>query len=157
MNEYYEKGKRCLTTGCPRTYIIIHVCTCLCFIPTQRQKTSSWHVANKNFLMPHALTSRVARLANRTRLVFRLYSTLKRLLTQMGNGFLLKSHNGAHCCGTVGDSHSHSQLSTAKCTFTGNSSMELRYKGNTFFRTTCIIGDFFVDLQTNGMHRLPGT
>ena len=103
--------------------------------------------------MPHALTSRVVRLANRTRLVFRLYSTLKRLLTQMGNGFLLKSHNGAHCCGTVGDSHSHSQLSTAKCTFTGNSSMELRYKGNTFFRTTCIIGDFFVNLQTNGMHR----
>ena len=100
--------------------------------------------------MPHALTSRVVRLANRTRLVFRLYSTLKRLLTQMGNGFLLKSHNGAHCCGTVGDSHSHSQLSTAKCTFTGNSSMELRYKGNTFFRTTCIIGEFFVNLQTNG-------
>ena len=31
------------------------------------------------------------------------------------------SHNGVHCCGTVGDSHSHSQLSTAKCTFAGDS------------------------------------
>ena len=27
--------------------------------------------------------------------------------------FVLRSHNGVHCCGTVGDSHSHSQLSTA--------------------------------------------
>ena len=35
--------------------------------------------------------------------------------------FMLRSHNGVHCCGTVGDSHSHSQLSTAKCTFTGDS------------------------------------
>ena len=34
---------------------------------------------------------------------------------------MLRSHNGVHCCGTVGDSHSHSQLSTAKCTFTGDS------------------------------------
>ena len=32
---------------------------------------------------------------------------------------LLKSHNGVHCCGTVGDSHSHSQLSTATCTSQG--------------------------------------
>ena len=29
--------------------------------------------------------------------------------------------NGVHCCGTVGDSHPSSQLSTAKCTFTGDS------------------------------------
>ena len=35
--------------------------------------------------------------------------------------FLLQGHNGVHCCGTVGDSHSSSQLSTAKCTFTGDS------------------------------------
>ena len=58
---------------------------------------------------------------------------------------MLRSHNGVHCCGTVGDSHSvhyvdlfspqqspnefdsafglrkRSQLSTAKCTFTGDS------------------------------------
>ena len=33
------------------------------------------------------------------------------------------SHNGVHCCGTVGDSHSHSQLSTAKCTFVGHTSL----------------------------------
>ena len=32
---------------------------------------------------------------------------------------LSKSHNGVHCCGTVGDSHSHSQLSAVKHTFTG--------------------------------------
>ena len=35
--------------------------------------------------------------------------------------FMLRSHNGVHCCGTVGDSHPSSQLSTAKCTFTGDS------------------------------------
>ena len=34
---------------------------------------------------------------------------------------MLRSHNGVHCCGTVGDSHPSSQLSTAKCTFTGDS------------------------------------
>ena len=35
--------------------------------------------------------------------------------------FMLRSHNGVHCCGTVGDSHSHSQLSAVKHTFTGDS------------------------------------
>ena len=29
--------------------------------------------------------------------------------------------NGVHCCGTVGDFHSHSQLSAVKHTFTGDS------------------------------------
>ena len=33
----------------------------------------------------------------------------------------LQGHNEVHSCGTVGDSHSRSQLSTAKCTFTGDS------------------------------------
>ena len=33
--------------------------------------------------------------------------------------FMLRSHNGVHCCGTVGDSHSSSQLIAAKRTFTG--------------------------------------
>ena len=32
---------------------------------------------------------------------------------------MLRSHNGVHCCETVGDSHSRSQLSTVKCTFMG--------------------------------------
>ena len=36
---------------------------------------------------------------------------------------VLRSHNGVHCCGTVGDSHSHSQLIAAKRTFTGDSSL----------------------------------
>ena len=35
--------------------------------------------------------------------------------------FMLRSHNGVHCCGTVGDSHSSSQLIAAKRTFTGDS------------------------------------
>ena len=35
------------------------------------------------------------------------------------NGVMLRSHNGVHCCGTVGDSHSSSQLIAAKRTFTG--------------------------------------
>jgi hypothetical protein len=40
---------------------------------------------------------------------------------------LLRSHNGVHCCGTVGDSHPSSQLSTAKCTFTGDSFQNRRF------------------------------
>ena len=38
-----------------------------------------------------------------------------------GQWLSASGHNGVHCCGTVGDSHSSSQLSTAKCTFTGDS------------------------------------
>ena len=69
--------------------------------------------------MPRALTSR-ASAGFHVRLVFRLCSTLKRLLIHRGTmAWLLKSHNGVHCCGTVGDSHSHSQLSTATCTSQG--------------------------------------
>ena len=34
--------------------------------------------------------------------------------------FMLRSHNGVHCCGTVGDSHSSSQLIAAKRTFQGS-------------------------------------
>ena len=70
--------------------------------------------------MPRALTSR-ASAGFHVRLVFRLCSTLKRLLicVLQTMAWLLKSHNGVHCCGTVGDSHSHSQLSTATCTSQG--------------------------------------
>ena len=35
--------------------------------------------------------------------------------------FMLRSHNGVHCCGTVEDSHPSSQLIAAKRTFTGDS------------------------------------
>ena len=52
--------------------------------------------------------------------------------------FMLRSHNGVHCCGTVGDSHSHSQLSTAKCTFTGDSFQNHGAKIHFFFDTTKI-------------------
>ena len=52
--------------------------------------------------------------------------------------FMLRSHNGVHCCGTVGDSHSHSQLSTAKCTFTGNSFQIAFAKIRLFFDITNI-------------------
>ena len=34
---------------------------------------------------------------------------------------LLRSHNGVHCCGTVGDLHSRSQLSAVKHTSMGDS------------------------------------
>ncbi len=34
---------------------------------------------------------------------------------------LLGSHNGVHCCGTVGDLHSRSQLSAVKHTSMGDS------------------------------------
>ena len=34
---------------------------------------------------------------------------------------MLRSHNGVHCCGTVGDSHPSSQLIAAKRTLSGDS------------------------------------
>ena len=52
--------------------------------------------------------------------------------------FMLRSHNGVHCCGTVGDSHSHSQLSTAKCTFTGDSFQNCATKVHNFFERAYI-------------------
>ena len=85
--------------------------------------------------MPRALTSR-ASAGFHVRLVFRLCSTLKRLLIHRGTmAWLLKSHNGVHCCGTVGDSHSHSQLSTATCTSQGGVCVsDPHCKGTTIFR-----------------------
>ena len=68
----------------------------------------------------------------RKRLVFRLFSTPKCLLIQSDNGILLRSHNGVHCCGTVGDSHSHSQLIAAKRTFTDSSLLNCECKDTTF-------------------------
>ena len=53
--------------------------------------------------------------------------------------FMLRSHNGVHCCGTVGDSHSHSQLSTAKCTFTGDSFQNHDAKIQLFFELTSFL------------------
>ena len=50
--------------------------------------------------------------------------------------FMLRSHNGVHCCGTVGDSHSHSQLSAVKHTFTGDSFQNHDAKIQFFFEIT---------------------
>ena len=57
--------------------------------------------------------------------------------------FMLRSHNGVHCCGTVGDSHSSSQLSTAKCTFTGDSFQNHAAKLQKNHNPSCIIPIFF--------------
>ena len=86
---------------------------------TNSAATMPTYTILKKTVVPHALTSRVSA-GFHVRLVFRLCSTLKRLLILRGTmASLLKSHNGVHCCGTVGDSHSHSQLSTATCTSQG--------------------------------------
>ena len=52
------------------------------------------------------------------------------------NGVMLRSHNGVHCCGTVGDSHSSSQLIAAKRTFTGDSLQNHDAKVLLFHETT---------------------
>ena len=66
--------------------------------------------------------------------------------------FVLRSHNGVHCCGTVGDSHSHSQLIAAKRTFTGEGrgfapTFKLNIWGYTSMFTLQIY-DFIFILQT---------
>ena len=50
--------------------------------------------------------------------------------------FMLRSHNGVHCCGTVGDSHSSSQLIAAKRTFTGDSFLNHGAKLTLLFETS---------------------
>ena len=64
------------------------------------------------------------------------------------------SHNGVHCCGTVGDSHSHSQLIAAKRTFLGEGRGEASIftwilqnhgaKIQLFFKTNRILAFFFI-------------
>ena len=52
--------------------------------------------------------------------------------------FLLRSHNGVHCCGTVGDSHSSSQLIAAKRTFMGDSFLNHDAKVMLFSESRCV-------------------
>jgi len=71
------------------------------------------------FVSPHALTSRAV-----WHITEKGWSSDFPPLPSAFSGkypmaFMLRSHNGVHCCGTVGDSHSSSQLIAAKRTFTG--------------------------------------
>ena len=73
------------------------------------------------FVSPHALTSRVVWHVTEKGWSSDFPPLLSAFSGKYPMAFMLRSHNGVHCCGTVGDSHSSSQLSTAKCTFTGDS------------------------------------
>ena len=61
--------------------------------------------------------------------------------------FMLRSHNGVHCCGTVGDSHPCSQLSTAKCTFTGDSLLNHGAKIVFFYESSHVFPIFFRNMR----------
>jgi len=58
-----------------------------------------------------------------------------------------ESHNGVHCCGTVGDSHSHSQLSAVKHTFTGNSFQNSLAKVRKKYDTTNVFAFYLLPLH----------
>ena len=73
------------------------------------------------FVSPHALTSRVVWHVTEKGWSSDFPPLLSAFSGKYPMAFMLRSHNGVHCCGTVGDSHSSSQLSRAKCTFTGDS------------------------------------
>ena len=106
------------------------------------------------FVAPHALTSRAFGW-------FPIKAGLQTFLhsqapsREYSMAFMLRSHNGVHCCGTVGDSHSSSQLIAAKRTFTGESRGSASTFTLTLFRITlqnykkkhnssCIIHIFFM-------------
>ena len=57
--------------------------------------------------------------------------------------FLLQGYNGVYSCGTVGESHSCSQLSTTKCTFSGNTSSYCGAKVLTIFILTKFVDKFW--------------
>ena len=64
--------------------------------------------------------------------------------------FLLRSHNGVHCCGTVGDSHPSSQLIAAKRTFMGDSFSESRCKDmNIFSNYQAFLRKLYLFLKMN--------
>ena len=78
-------------------------------------------IPQKTFVSPHTLTSR-----NVWHITEKGWSSdfpplLSAFSGKYPMAFMLKSHNGVHCCGTVGDSHPSSQLIAAKRTFTGDS------------------------------------
>ena len=80
-----------------------------------------FHNPTKNLVSPHALTSRVVWHVTEKGWSSDFPPLPSAFSDKCLMAFMLRSHNGVHCCGTVGDSHSSSQLSTAKCTFTGDS------------------------------------
>ena len=113
---------------------------------TTMHDSPSWTLFHKNMLAPHTLTSRVVwhvtdkgwssdfpplPSAFSSKYSMACFSEGKaeyiralqsvNVIERNSMAFMLRSHNGVHCCGTVGDSHPSSQLSTAKCTFTGDS------------------------------------
>ena len=73
------------------------------------------------FVSPHALTSRVVWHVTEKGWSSDFPPLLSAFSGKYPMAFMLRSHNGVHCCGTVGDSHSSSQLIAAKRTFTGDS------------------------------------
>jgi len=70
---------------------------------------------------PHALTSRVVWHVTEKGWSSDFPPLPSAFSPKRAMAFMLRSHNGVHCCGTVGDSHSSSQLIAAKRTFTGDS------------------------------------
>ena len=74
---------------------------------------------HKNLFAPHALTSRAVWHVTDEGWSSDFPPLPSAFSDNSLMAFMLRSHNGVHCCGTVGDSHSHSQLSAVKHTFTG--------------------------------------
>jgi hypothetical protein len=62
---------------------------------------------------------------------------------------MLRSHNGVHCCGTVGDSHPSSQLIAAKRTFTGDSFQNHDAKLLLFHESSHVFLIFFSEYAAN--------
>ena len=71
------------------------------------------------FVSPHALTSRAVWHVTEKGWSSDFPPLPSAFSPKRAMALLSGSHNGVHCCGTVGDSHSSSQLIAAKRTFTG--------------------------------------
>ncbi len=95
-------------------------------------------LTTKMFVSPHALTSRVVWHVTEKGWSSDFPPLPSAFSPKRAMALLSGSHNGVHCCGTVGDSHSSSQLSTAKCTFTGDSFQNCATKLHSFFERAYI-------------------
>jgi len=129
---------------------------------SRRPKVERLFLPTKKFVSPHALTSRVVRHVTEKGWSSDFPPLPSAFSPKRTMAFMLKSHNGVHCCGTVGDSHpvhyvdlfspqqnankfafafglrKRSQLIAAKRTFTGDSFQNHDAKVQSFFeRASC--------------------
>ena len=119
------------------------------------KRQSRMALNQKIMLAPHVLTSRVVWYFTEKGWSSDFPPLPSAFSPKRAMAFMLRSHNGVHCCGTVGDSHPSSQLIAAKRTFTGDSLQNHDAKVQLFLKSQCVFPVFFTkSLEIFGYPRI---